>query len=154
VIVTTNSTWILFLCAQFLWLGVSEAQPAKVTGNWTVEVTFNNGNIRLLRFEAQDLGKGSFLLLDPSLKVWGPAKPSVAKWSQGDDGSVTFSGPVEFPLGNVGRDAGTLILKGQFQADGTITGKATFSPVRQAGEDAETKPSKEGNFKATSSAGK
>jgi hypothetical protein len=153
-IVKAKPTLILILVFYALGSRLAQAQPAKVTGNWNVEITFTNGNIRLLCFEAQDAGKGSFLLLDPSLKVWGPARTSEAKWSQGDDGSVTFSGPVEFPLGNVGRDAGTLILKGKFQADGTITGKATFSPVRQDGEGAETKPSKDGSFKATRSAGR
>jgi hypothetical protein len=150
--VTRKATLILIAIGQLLWVDLSQAQPAKVKGNWTVEVTFNNGNIRFLRFEAQDSGNGSFLLLDPSLKVWGPAKSSEAKWSQGDDGYVTFSGHVEFPLGNVGRDAGTLTLKGKLEADGKIAGKATFSPLGQDG-DAETKPSKDGSFKATRGGG-
>src|SRR5690349_12104281 len=94
-----------------------QAEPPNVIGSWTVKVTFDGGNIRLLRFEAHDSGKGSFLLLDPSLKVWGPSKPSLATWSQAEDGSITFSGPVEFPLGNVGRDAGTLSLSGRLEAN-------------------------------------
>ena len=131
--------------------GAVQAEPAKLTGTWTVKVTFDSGNIRLLRFEAQESGKGSFLLLDPSLKVWGPAKPSEAKWSQGEDGLITFSGPVEFPLGNVGRDAGTLTLTGKREADGTLTGKAVLSPVEQDRQ--EGKASKAGRFEATRGAG-
>lgn len=131
--------------------GAVRAEPAKVTGSWTVKITFDSGNIRLLRFEAQESGKGSFLLLDPSLKVWGPAKPSDAKWSQGEDGLITLSGPVVFPLGNVGRDAGTLILTGKFEANGTLTGKAIFSPLDQDRQ--EGKPSKAGTFEATRGAG-
>jgi len=144
---------LLTLFAHVLGASLSEAEPAKVTGKWKVEITFDSGNVRQLRFEAQESGKGSFLLLDPRLKVWGPAKPTEAKWSQADDGSVTFSGPVEFPLGNVGRDAGTLMLKGKFEADGLITGRASLLPEGQDPKDPEIRTSKEGSFKATRGAG-
>ncbi len=59
-----------------------------------------------------------------------------------------FSGPVEFPLGNVGRDAGTLVLKGKFGTDGAITGEAIFFPVDQDPKDPKARPSKSGSFKA------
>ena len=73
---------------------------------------------------------------------WGAAKPSEAKWSQGEGNSVTFSGPVEFMLGNVGRDAGTLVFKGKFETESLITGEVEFSPL--VGD----RPSKSGTFKA------
>ena len=139
---------LILIVVSLLGAGAAQAEPVKITGSWTIEITLNSGPTRLLRFEAQESGRGSFLLLDPSLKVWGPAKPTEAKWSQADDGSVSVSGPVEFPLGNVGRDAGTLILKGTFGA-GDITGKATFFPLGENPENPGTKPSKEGTFKAT-----
>ena len=101
-----------------------------------------------MRFEARESGKGSLLLLDPRLKFWGPAKPSEAMWTQGNEGSVMFSGPVEFPLGNVGRDAGTLVAKGKFGTDGSITGEAMFFPLDQDPKDPKAKPSKSGTFKA------
>ena len=72
----------------------------------------------------------------------GPAKPSEAKWSRGEGTSVTFSGPVEFLLGNVGRDAGTLVFKGKFETADLITGEVEFSPL--VGD----QPSKHGTFKA------
>lgn len=146
---TTKSTLIWILIAQLLGAAPTGAQPAKVAGTWKVEIAFNSGPARILRLEAEDSGKGSFLLLDPTLKAWGPAKPAQVKWSQSDDGSVTFSGPVEFPLGNVGRDVGTLILKGKFQGDDTITGKATLLPLDQDQKDADQKPAREGSFKAS-----
>ncbi len=96
----------------------------------------------ILMFDAQGAGKGSFLLLDPRLKVWGPAKPSEAKWTRGEGNSVTFSGAVEFLLGNVGRDAGTLVFKGKFETPSLITGAVEFAPL--VGE----RPSKHGTFKA------
>jgi hypothetical protein len=135
---------------QIMGAGLSEAQSGNVTGSWTVEIAFQNGENRSFRVEAREAGTGSFLLLDPRLKYWGPAKPSEAKWSQGDDGSVTFSGPVEFPLGNVGRDAGTLVLKGKFRGD-SISGEAMFFRPDQNPTD--SKPSKSGSFKATRVAG-
>ena len=131
--------------------GATQADPQKVTGSWTVKITFDSGPVRLLRFDAQNSGKGSFLLLDPSLKVWGPANPSEAKWSKGEDGLITFSGPVVFPLGNVGRDAGTLILTGKLEANGRLVGKAIFSPLEQDRQ--EGKPAKAGTFEATRAAG-
>ena len=112
-------------------------------GRWNVEINFADGNKRSLRFDAEDHGKGTFLLLDPTLKVWGPAKPSEAKWTVGDQNSVTFSGTVEFPIGNVGRDPGTLTFKGKFETPDAITGEVEFAPL--VGE----RPSKHGMFKAT-----
>ena len=47
----------------------AEAQSPNLIGRWNVEITFANGNQRSLRFDAQDSGKGTFLLLDPKLKV-------------------------------------------------------------------------------------
>jgi hypothetical protein len=144
---------ILIVCAQIFGVGLSQVQPANVIGRWSVEITFGNGEGRSFRFEARESGKGSFLLVDPRSKVWGPARPSEAKWTQGDDGSVAFSGAVEFPLGNVGRDAGTLVLKGKFGTGGTITGAATFFPLDQDPKDPKGRSSKSGSFRATRVAG-
>lgn len=144
---TKRTALILSVFAQILGAAVSEAQTAKVSGSWTVEIAFENGESRALRVEAREAGTGSFLLLDPTLKVWGPAKPSEAKWTQSDDGSVTLSGAVEFPLGNVGRDAGTLVLKGKFGSDDSINGEATFFRLDQGRSD--PNPAKTGRFKAT-----
>ena len=146
-------TLILILFAQVIGIGLSQAQSPKVIGRWSVEVTFGSGASRLLRFEARDSGNGSFLLLDPSLKVWGPARPSEAKWTEGGDGFVIFSGALEFPVGNIGRDAGTLVLKGKFGTDGTLTGAALFFPLDQDPKDPKAAPSKNGRFKAIRVAG-
>jgi hypothetical protein len=126
---------------------LAQAQSPNLIGRWTVEITFANEDHRSLRFEAQGEGKGTFLLLDPKLNVWGPAKPSEAKWSQGEGNSVTFSGPVEFMLGNVGRDAGTLVFEGKFETPDLITGEVEFSPL--VGD----RPSKHGTFKAVRAGG-
>ena len=133
---------ILMLIFQTGSIGLTQAQSPNVIGRWNVEITFANDNHRSLRFDAQGSGKGTFLLLDPGARVWGAAKASEAKWTRGEASSVTFSGPVEFLLGNVGRDAGTLVFKGKFETESLITGEVEFSPL--VGD----RPSKNGTFKA------
>ena len=123
-------------------IAVSEAQSPNAVGTWNVEITFANNEHRSMRFEALPDGKGSLASADPRSKVWGGSKPSDAQWSQGGQNSITFSGPVEFLLGNVGRDAGKLTCKGKFETPDSIIGDADFSPL--VGE----RPSKFGTFKA------
>ncbi len=150
---TAKPVLILIVFAQIFGVGSFQAESPNVMGSWKVEITFGNGESRSFRFEAGESGKGSFLLLDPRLKSWGPAKPSEAKWTQSHEGSVTFSGPVEFPLGNVGRDAGTLVLIGKLGAEDAITGEAKFFPLDQDPKDPKASPSKSGTFKATRATG-
>ena len=138
---------ILMLIFQTCCIALTQAQSPNMIGRWKVEITFPNGDNRSLRFEAQGAGKGSFLLLDPRSNFWEPARPSEAKWTQGDGNSVTFSGAVEFPIGNVGRDAGTLVFKGKFETESLIAGEVEFSPL--VGD----RPSKSGTFKAIRAAG-
>jgi hypothetical protein len=92
---------------------VSEAQSANVIGTWNLEITFPNDEHRSVRFDARADGKGSLAAADPRSRVWDGSKPSEAKWNQGEENSTTWSGAVEFLLGNVGRDAGTLTFKGK-----------------------------------------
>src|SRR5438445_10780001 len=138
---------IPMVAAQTCIAALSHAQSPNMIGSWKVDITFTNGESRSLRFDAQGEGKGTFLLLDAKLNVWGPAKPSEAKWTQDDGNSVTFSGPVEFMIGNVGRDAGTLVFKGKFETEGSIRGEVEFAPL--VGD----RPSKSGTFKAVRAGG-
>jgi hypothetical protein len=126
---------------------MSQSQSPNLVGRWNVEITFGNQEHRSVRFEAQADGKGTLMAADPKSKVWGAVKPSEAKWSFEEGKSVTFSGEVEFLIGNVGRDAGTLVFRGKFETADLITGEVEFSPL--VGE----RPSKQGTFKATRSAG-
>ncbi len=142
----------MILGAQLLGAGLSQAQSSKVIGIWSVEVTFGNGQSRSLRFEARESGKGSFSMTGPRPVLTVPAGPSVAGWTQSDQGAVIFSGPVQFPLGNVGLERGTLVLKGTIGAEGAITGEALFFAVDQDWKDLKAKPSKSGSFKATRAA--
>ena len=128
--------------AQMCCSALAQAQTPNMTGTWNVEITFGNAEHRSMRFDAQADGKGTLIATDPQSKVWGTAKPSEAAWTRGDGNSVTFSGPVEFLLGNVGRDAGKLTCKGKFETTDLISGEVEFSPL--VGE----RPSKHGTFKA------
>jgi hypothetical protein len=132
----------LMLIFQACCIASTQAQSLNLIGSWNVEITFANATRHSLRFDAQGAGKGTLLLLDPRSTFWEPAKGSEAKWSQGDQNVVTFSGAVEFPIGNVGRDPGTLVFKGKFDAEGSIAGEVEFSPLVGEG------PSKSGTFKA------
>ena len=135
--------FLLCLLAQVCSVLLARAQSPNMTGTWNIEVSFSGGGQHSLRFNAQPDGKGTFVLTDPNAKAWGNTKPSEAKWTLGEGKSVTFSGPVEFLLGNVGRDAGTLMCKGKFETADLITGEVDLSPLVGDG------PSKHGTFKAT-----
>ena len=113
-----------------------------MTGVWNVELSFAAGAKHSLRFEAKPDGKGSFVLTDAIAKTWGDTKPSQATWTQSEGNSITFSGPMEFLVGNIGRDAGVLTFKGKFETPDLITGELDFSPSVGDG------PSKSGTFKA------
>jgi len=140
---------ILMLIVQ-AWLaaGVTQAESPNMIGRWNVEITFSSGDHRSVRFDAQGAGKGTFLLLDPRSKFWGPGKPSEAKWAQAEGNSVTFSGTVEFLIGNVGRDAGTLVFKGKVGTDASITGEVAFFPLDQDPSNPKARSSRSGTFKA------
>ena len=143
----TMQPLVLILIVQTCFSAMAQAQSPNLIGRWNIEITFANGMRHSLRFDAQGEGKGTFLVLDPTLKVWGPAAPSRAKWTQGEGNSVTFSGAVEFPIGNVGRDPGTLVFKGKFETASLITGQVEFSPLLGDAS------SKTGTFKAIRAAG-
>ena len=126
---------------------MAQTQSPNLIGRWNVEITFANEEHRSVRFDAQGGGKATLTAADPKSKVWVPGKPSEAKWTQEKGNSVTFSGPMEFLIGNVGRDAGTLVFNGKFERPDLITGEVEFSPL--VGE----RPSKHGTFKATRAGG-
>lgn len=147
-----RTAFVLTLFIQLLGAGLSEGQVPNVIGNWKVEIDFSNGQKRILQFQAQASGKGSFLPEGPGPAWVEPAQPSTAAWTQPDKDSVTFSGPVQFPAGNVGIERGTLVLKGKVGTDGVITGEASFFSLNQDSPDSLGKPLKAGTFRATRAA--
>jgi hypothetical protein len=131
------------LIAQTCFTFMAQAQSPSMIGSWNIEIAFGDGSKRALHLDAQGEGKGSFELIDPRAKAWGAPTHFEAKWTLSEGNSVTFTGPVEFMLGNVGRDAGTLMFKGRFEGANSITGEVEFDPL--VGD----RPSKHGTFKAT-----
>ena len=132
----------LWLLAQVCCVALAHAQSPNISGLWNIEISFAAGGQHSLCFDAQPDGKGIFVLMDPIAKAWGETKPSDATWTRGEANSLTFSGSMEFPLGNVGRDAGTLTFTGRFETSDLIVGKVEFSPL--VGQ----KSSKPSTFKA------
>lgn len=139
---------LILLLAAHTCNDLSSPQSSDLIGRWKVDVTFDNQAHYSLRFDAEDAGKGSFLLETERSNWAEPAKPSAAKWSASSDKRVTFSGPVEFPIGNVGRQTGTLVFKGVFEKEDLISGELAFFPRGQDPTDPKATPSKTGKFKA------
>ncbi len=145
-IMTAKVTLFLILLTQILGVALATEQASTLIGSWRVEIAFENGERRSFRLDARAAGKGSFLPLGP--RQIGPTEPSAAEWTQSDDHSLSVSGPVQFPLGNVGLARGTMVLKGKFGIDGSITGEACFFPSEQDPKDPKATPSKSGTFSA------
>lgn len=112
-------------------------------------MSFENQSHRTLRFDAQDSGKGTFQFEEPQSNWSEPAKPTPAKWISGSEKQVTFMGQVQFPIGNVGRETGTVVFKGTFESSEIIKGEFAFFPTGQDPTDTKATPSKTGKFKAT-----
>ncbi len=139
---------ILLFAAHNCSVDAARPQSSNLVGRWKIDITFENQSNRSLRFDAEDSGKGSMLL--EARSNWDePAKPSQAKWTVGREKRVTILGPVEFPIGNVGRETGILVFKGAFESESKITGELAYFPMDQDPSDPKATPSKTGKFKAT-----
>ena len=126
----------------------AQTQPPNLLGRWKVEFKFSSVEEHSLRLDAASDGKGAFLLLDTVSNLNPPAEPTQAQWQQAAPDEVTFSGATEFPIGNVGRDAGNLVFKGSFETANSISGKVSFFRLGQDPNDPGTIPAKTGDFTA------
>jgi hypothetical protein len=126
----------------------AQTQSFNIGGRWKVEFKFSGDKEHTLRFDAQSDGKGAFLLLDTLSSLLPPAEPTKAQWEQAAPDQATFSGAIEFPIGNVGRDAGTLVFKGKFDSANSISGKVSFFRAGQDLKNPATIPAKTGDFTA------
>jgi len=139
---------ILLFAAHSCSVDAARPQSSDLLGRWKIDITFENQSKRSLSFNAEDSGTGS-LLMEARSNWDEPAKPSQAKWTAGREKRVTISAPVEFPIGNVGREAGVLVFKGAFKSDSKIAGEIAFFPMDQDPMDPKATPSKTGKFEAT-----
>jgi hypothetical protein len=101
-------------------------QTADLAGRWRVKFTLIGGSEKNLVFEAKPKGAGSFRLLDTGPDNNPVADPLPAAWSQLTNDRVSFSGEAELPLGTCCREIGTLIFKGRFSSNNSISGKLIF----------------------------
>jgi hypothetical protein len=100
-------------------------RAAKLNGRWRVKFILSGVEKNLI-FDAKAKGSGFFLLLDTEPDDKPVATPLPAAWSQLTSDRVSFSGEVELPVGTCCRELGTLMLKGKFNSNNSITGRAVF----------------------------
>ncbi len=116
-------------------------QSPNATGRWVIELNLSNSRPHKIQLEFQGNGNATYLLLDNISSLNPPPVALKATWNTATDGRTEVSGSIEFPIGNVGIEAGTLTLTGTFSDANTFTGSANFT------NDA-IKQTKSGNFTA------
>ena len=127
-------TQLRALITLLILISVVIAQPttppqtvnAKLTGRWRVKFSLSGDADKNLIFESKAKGSGSFLLLDTGPNNQAVPDPVPAGWSELINNRVSFSSEVELPLGTCCRELGTLIFKGKFESDSSISGKLIF----------------------------
>ncbi|MGE0103129.1 MAG: hypothetical protein AB7H86_21765 [Blastocatellales bacterium] len=131
-------------CSDFL----PRSQSSDLAGKWKIEITFEKQDSRTLSFEADESGTGS-LKLEGERSNWDePAKPTKAKWMVESGKQMIIIAPIEFPIGNVGREPGILRLKGVFESESRLKGELAFFRMDQDPMDPNETPSKTGKFHA------
>jgi hypothetical protein len=145
---------LLILLASYTCSNSLTPQSSDLVGNWKFEITFENVDKRTVVFEAVDTGKGTLQVDGPRSNWAEPVRPSSARWEIGSKKEVSITGPIEFPIGNVGFDHGTLVFNGKLEGNGSITGDVKFYTRDQDLNDPNVIPSKTGKFKGTRSGSK
>jgi hypothetical protein len=94
-------------------------------GRWRVKFTMTGLEKNLILISRAG-GTASFLLLDTGPDDKPVTNPQPAVWSQLTNDRVSFSGEAELPIGTCCREIGTLIFKGRFNSNNSMTGKLVF----------------------------
>jgi len=123
------------------------SQAPRLPGVWDIEFTLD-GHPHRLRFRAEAGGTGSFLLRDPRSDLVEAAEPSPASWRATASAQAAFRGRVEFPIGNVGREEGTLVFRGTFTAETRLAGEVAFFASNVDPDEPAASPAKKGPFTA------
>ena len=118
-------SFVFILIALSLFAVQNVEAQAKLPGRW--HVTFKmDGLEKNVIFEASDNGSGSFKLLDTAVDAKPAAHAVPGVWSQLTNDRVSFSGEAELPIGTCCREVGTMIFKGRFSPQNTISGTLIF----------------------------
>jgi hypothetical protein len=102
------------------------AQAESVTGRWQVKFNISSIGEKNLVLDSRTRGHASILLLDTGPDNKPVTDPLPATTSITTNGRVNFSGEVELPFGTCCRQVGTLIFKGKFGSNNSISGTAIF----------------------------
>jgi hypothetical protein len=100
-------------------------EQAVVPGRWQVKFTIAGVEKNLI-LVSQAKGVGSILFLDTAPDDKPVPEPQPAAWAQLSGNRISFSGEAELPMGTCCREMGTLIFKGKFSSNNSITGKFIF----------------------------
>jgi hypothetical protein len=101
-------------------------QNKALVGRWKVTFTFASVGAKNLVLDAKSNGDGSVLLLDTGPDNKPATKSLPATTSVTTNGRVNFSSEVELPYGTCCQEIGTLIFKGTFGSNNSISGKVIF----------------------------
>ena len=105
---------------------ITSSAQRELTGRWRVKFVFAGRSEMNLVFDSQAKNSATFLLLDTGPDSQPETAPRPAAWSQTTNDRVGFSGEVELPIGDCCRETGTLIFKGKFASNSSVTGKVIF----------------------------
>jgi hypothetical protein len=135
---------LLLALAVQVFPAVQSVQAPTAEGHWQIELTFSDSSRHTIRFDAEPGGRGTYVLLDRISSLLDPPEPSMAEWMQpAGTNQLSLSGSIEFPIGNVGRDPGTLVFTGTFDTADSVSGDVAFFR-----DPKDPTPSKTGTFKA------
>lgn len=105
----------------------ASSQESTLAGRWQIDIVFPNSKEHRIQFDALGTGAGTFLLLDVVSNLNPPPTFNKATWKGETGAQFAFSGDVEFPMGNVAVDAGTLHFDGAMDTVDSISGAVTFT---------------------------
>ena len=120
------AVFILFSTAAAQQTAQPPASGGKLTGKWRVTFSLTGDPEKHLIFEVKPKGSGSFQLLDTGPDNKAVPEPVPAAWSELDNDRVSFSSEVQLQIGTCCRELGSLIFKGKFKSNTSITGGIIF----------------------------
>jgi hypothetical protein len=100
-------------------------QTGQAAGRWHVKYTLTPNGEKNLILEVRNDGSATITPLDTGADDK-PTPPQRAVWSQTTQNRIYFSSEIELPMGTCCREVGTLMLKGKFEKDDSISGKSVF----------------------------
>ena len=107
----------------------TESSSSVPVGGWDVTFSLLSPttvtNTRRLMFMSFSDGTGTFRIIGPRT-TWTTQTIFPSVWRSLTPSFMSFSGEVEFPIGNCCREAGTLVFKGTRANDGTMSGPVLF----------------------------